>query len=57
MNQERSSIQMPCRQVWKRPAEADKWDAVWCRVPLAGSDIRTEQAAPRPPPLRTARGR
>src|SRR5689334_18112790 len=53
MNPARSSTQMPCVRVWKRPAEADMWDAAWCKVPLAGSDIRPEEVTPRRPPLRT----
>jgi hypothetical protein len=46
MNHERSSIQMPFRLVWKRPAEAAQWDASWCWVPLAGGDAGPEEVAP-----------
>jgi hypothetical protein len=53
MNHERSGIQMPCRRVWQRPAEAGQWSAAWCRVPLAGSETGPEQATPRRPPLET----
>lgn len=57
MNHERSSIQMPCVLVWKRPAEADMWDAAWSRVPLAGSDTVSERVTPRQPPIGTALAR
>jgi hypothetical protein len=46
MNHERSSTQMPCRRVWKRPAEVGQWDAAWCMVPLAGSDTGPEKVTP-----------
>jgi hypothetical protein len=54
MNNKRASIQMPFRQVWKRPAEADTWGPEWCRVPLADCDPVPVQAASQRPPLRTA---
>jgi hypothetical protein len=54
MNHKRSSIQMPCLRVWKRPAEAELWDAAWCRVTLAGSENGPGQVTPRRPPIRTA---
>jgi hypothetical protein len=54
MNHERSSIQMPRRRVWQRPAEAGRWGAAWCRVPLADSETALQQVTPRPPPIRTA---
>jgi hypothetical protein len=52
MNHERSSTQLPCRLVWKRPAGADLWDAAWCRVSLSGSETGPERVTPRPPPVR-----
>jgi hypothetical protein len=54
MNHVRSSSQMPCRLVWKRPAEAAQWDAAWCSVPLAGSDTGAAEVAPRRQPVRAA---